>query len=373
MTIGPVMSAFLDHMNKHNASDLYLTVGCKPCVRNNNSIIPISQNSLQANDINKFISELLNEDKRSEFESTLELNLTVIREDSSRYRINFFMQQENAGMVVRRINMKIPTIEELGLPEIYVKSIMKKRGLIILASPGGSGKTTSMAAMIDYRNKHGSGHILTIEDPIEFIHKHDKCILTQREVGTDTYSYGMALKNALRQRADVIAIGEIRDKETLEHALRFSETGHLCVATIHSNNSYQAITRMVNLFPDEARQYILATISQNLISIFSQRLVSNLDGGHTLVPEIMLNEGLIKNLIHDNRLDEIKETMERGNNVGMQTFDQVIYTLYESGKISAEVAIAESDNPAPLKLRINQGHGNNIPDMQMNMIDKNVF
>ncbi len=370
--MGPVISCFLDEMVKNDASDMYLTIGCKPSIRKNQKITAISDSPLQTAEIKCFIDELLNEDKKSEFESTLELNLSVIRDDGSRYRVNFFRQQENTGMVIRRINMKIPTIPELGLPDIYAKSIMRQRGLIILASPGGSGKSTSMAAMIGYRNKHGSGHILTIEDPIEFIHKHGTCIITQREVGTDTYSYGMALKNALRQRADVIAIGEIRDRETLEHAMRFAETGHLCVATLHSNNAHQAITRMANLFPDEARQYVLSTIAQNLISIFSQRIVPDISGGYALVPEILLNEGLIKNLIGDNRLSEIKETMERGKDAGMQTFDQALYKLYVSGKIAANVAIAEAESPATLKLKITQSRPD-ISGMQMNMIDKNVF
>lgn len=372
MVLGSVLSGFLNEMVKHDASDMYITVGCKPSIRKNNKITPISNTHIQPSDIKHFTDELLNSDKQDEFDATLELNHSIMLEDGSRYRFNFFRQQENIGMVIRRINMKIPTIAELGLPEIYAKSIMKQRGLIILASPGGAGKSTSMAAMIGHRNKYGSGHILTVEDPIEFVHRHGTCIITQREVGTDTYSYGMALKNSLRQRADVIAIGEIRDRESLEHAIRFAETGHLCVATLHSNNSYQAITRMANLFPDEARQHILSTISQNLISIFSQRLVPDLNGGHTAVPEILLNEGLIRNLIADNRLNEIKEAMERGKESGMQTFDNALYKFYDMGKISAEAAIAEAESPSTLKLKINQSK----PDssgIQMQILDKNTF
>lgn len=372
MALGPVISCFLDEMIKNDASDMYLTVGCKPSIRKNHKIVPISDTPIQPADTKRFVDEILDDDKKEEFLSTLELNTSVTREDNSRYRFNFFKQQEQIGIVVRRINMKIPTIEELGLPESYTNSVMKKRGLIILASPGGSGKSTSMAAMIGHRNKYGSGHILTIEDPIEFVHKHGTCIVTQREIGTDTYSYGMALKSALRQRADVIAIGEIRDRETLEHALRFSETGHLCIATLHSNNAHQAITRMVNLFPDDARNYVLATIAQNLISIFSQRLVNDLNGGCAIVPEMLINEGLIKTLIADNRLGEIKETMERSKDASMQTFDQAIYRLYETGRISPEVAIAEADSPATIKLKITQSK-QDISGMHMNMLDKSVF
>jgi len=341
-------------MVKHKASDMYITVGSKPSVRISHSIVPISSTPLQASEIQLLMDELLDEEKKGEFESTLELNVSFVREDKTRYRFNFFRQQANNGIVVRRINTKIPSIDELGLPEIYSKVIMKKKGLIILASPGGSGKSTSMAAMIGFRNKFGSGHVLTIEDPIEFIHQHGNCIITQREVGTDTYSYGMALKSALRQRADVIAIGEIRDRESLEHAMRFSETGHLCVATLHSNNAYQALTRMANMFPDDARTYVLSTISQNLVSIFSQRIVPNLKGELSVVSEILLNEGLIKSLISDNRLIEVKEMMERGKDLGMQTIDQSLQRLFEAGKISADVAISEAENPSTLKLKISQ-------------------
>jgi twitching motility protein PilU len=372
MSIGPVMSCYLDEMVKHSSSDMYLTVGCKPSVRKNHTITTISDSPLQPQDIRRFIDEILDSTQKNEFETRLELNISLTREDGSRYRVNFLKQQEHSAMVIRRITMVIPTIESLGLPEVYTKAIMQKRGLIIMASPGGSGKSTSMAAMLGYRNKHGSGHILTIEDPIEFVHKHGSCIFTQREIGTDTHSYAAALRNALRQRADVIAIGEIRDKETLEHALRFSETGHLCIATLHSNNSHQALTRMVNLFPDDARQYVLATIAQNLISIFSQRLVVTVHKELTVVSEILLNEGLIKTLITDNRLNEVKELMERSKDSGMQTFDQAIYKLYDKGVISSVVAIDEADNPATIKLKITQSR-QDLSGTHLNMLDNAVF
>ncbi len=374
MKLGPVMSCFLDEMVKHDASDMYLAIGCKPSIRKNSKIFPISDTPIQDSDLKSFMDEILDERQKEEFITNLELNFTITRQDNSRYRFNFLRQQGHNGIVIRKINMNIPTIESLGLPEVYAQAILKKRGLIILASPGGSGKSTSMAAMIGHRNKYGTGHILTIEDPIEFVHKHGTCIITQREVGTDTYSFGMALRNALRQRADVIAIGEIRDKDSLEHAIRFAETGHLCIATLHSNNAHQAITRMVNLFPDDARQYVLSTLSQNLISIFSQKLVPNLSNGYTIIPEILLNEGLIKTLIADNRLSEIKETMERGKNAGMQTFDQAIYRYYEGNIISAETAITEAENPATIKLKITQNKQSDNPiGPNMGMLDKNTF
>lgn len=369
--IGPIATFFLDEMIKHDASDMYIAVGYPASARKGNELIPVSQ-PIQPEDTLKFANEVLNESQKEEFESSLELNLSVIKPDGSRFRFNFLRQQQQTSIVIRRINMYIPTLEELGLPEVYSKAIMRKRGLILLASPGGSGKSTSMAAMIGHRNRNATGHILTIEDPIEFIHPQGKCILTQREIGTDTYSYSMALKNALRQRADVIAIGEIRERETLEHALRFAETGHLCIATLHSNNAHQAVTRMVNLFPDDARNYILATISQNLISIFSQRILKDIKNKGVVVSEMLLNEGLIRTLICDNRLSEIKEAMERSKDTGMQTFDQAIYKLYENGRITPQEAIDEADNPATLRLKITQSR-QDISGMHMNMLDKNVF
>jgi twitching motility protein PilU len=351
------INKYLDELVKSNCSDLYLTVGFAPCLRSkDNKLIPLSDNVFQQADIDRIIREVLNDEKLEEFEATLELNVPVERADKSRFRFNFFRQQQKNGLVIRRINTKIPTIAELGLPDIYAKMAMKKRGLIILASPGGSGKSTSMAAMVGHRNANGSGHILTIEDPIEYVHEHRQCILTQREVGTDTFSYGMALKNALRQRADVIAIGEIRDRDAMDHALRFAETGHLCIATLHSNNASQAIDRIVNFFSEDARPYILTTLSQNLLSIFSQRLVPNLTGGSSLAVDILLNEGLVRNLIAEDKINEIKDALTRGYDVGMRTFDQSLFDLLVKNKISLETALSEAENPASLKLKISQNN-----------------
>lgn len=309
---------------------------------------------MQEADLIKLINVLLDNEHREEFESALELNISVTEEDGSRFRLNFFRQQGRTGIVVRRINTVIPTIESLGLPDVYAKMVMKKHGLIILASPGGSGKSTSMAAMVNHRNKHGSGHILTIEDPIEFVHEHGNCIITQREVGTDTYSYGMALKNALRQRADVIVIGEIRDRESMDHAMRFAETGHLCIATLHSNNAGQAVDRIVNFFPDDSRSHILSTLAQTLLCIISQKLVVNIDQNYSLAMEILLNAGLVKTLISDDRIKELGEAIERNLDTGMQTMDQALFALYENGKISLEVALSEAENASNFKLMANQ-------------------
>jgi twitching motility protein PilU len=352
-----IIDKYLDELVKQNATDMYLTVGCTACVRGkDNKVRPIAKAILQQNDIEVFMRELLNDEKKDEFDSALELNTSIARPDGSRFRFNFFRQQQKSGIIIRRINTKIPTFEELELPEIYSKMIMKKRGLIILASPGGSGKSTSMAAMLGYRNTNGSGHIVTIEDPIEYVHDHKGCIITQREVGTDTFSYGMALKNVLRQRADVIAIGEIRDKDAMEHALRFAETGHLCIATLHSNNASQAIDRMVNFFPDDSRAYILATLSQNLVSIFSQKLVPNLAGGSSLAVDILLNEGLVRNLIAEDKIVELKEAIERSYDIGMRTFDRSLIDLFAQGKISMDTAVSEAENPSALKLKIHQSN-----------------
>ena len=355
MTKDLVIYKYLDELIKRDGSDMYITCDAPVSVRNNqNQIIPVSKGLMKQANIDKLIDEILDEEEREEFESTLEFNCSITREDKSRFRFNLFKQQQHSGIVIRKINTEIPTIESLQLPDIYASSIMKKRGLIILASPAGSGKSTSMAAMIGHRNKFGAGHILTIEDPIEYVHEHDSCIITQREVGIDTFSYGMALKNALRQRADLIGIGEIRDRESMEHALKFSETGHLCIATLHSNNSAQAIDRIVNLFPDDSRSYILATLSQNLLSIFSQRLMPGLNKSNAMAVEILLNEGLIRQLIIDDKITEIREVVERGRNVGMQVFDQSIYDLYTKKEISMETALNEAENPSALRMKISR-------------------
>lgn len=352
--ISGYFAEILQEMVDHDASDMYLTVGRPPSYRTGEQITVIDELPLKSSDIEKITDQLLDEAKKSEFKTTLELNIALKWKDTSRFRVNFFRQQHNTGLVIRRIKTVIPTMESLRLPEICVKLVMKKKGLIVLASPSGSGKSTSVAAMLDYRNQFGSGHILTIEDPIEFVHEHKGCIFTQREVGIDTYSYGMALRNALRQRADVVIIGEVRDRETMEHALNFAETGHLCIATLHSNNSYQAIERMVNFFPDEIQKHILSMLSQNLEAIISQRLIPNKVEGRSLASEILLNVGLVKNLIYDGRIVDIKEHMEKQQGLGMQTFDQDLLVLFRKGEITEEMALAEAENPPQLKLKIKQ-------------------
>jgi twitching motility protein PilU len=353
-----MVSGYIDEilreMVEQDASDLYITVGLPPSIRTADKITSLDAAILTPQDIEKIVNELLDESKRNEFDATLELNLALEWKNNSRFRVNFFRQQHSTGMVVRRIKTIVPTIESLHLPPICGKLAMKKKGLVLLASPSGSGKSTSVAAMLGHRNEHGSGHILTIEDPIEFVHEHKGCIFTQREVGIDTYSYGMALRNALRQRADVVVIGEIRDRETMEHAINFAETGHLCIATIHSNNTYQAIERVINFFPEDFHKHALTTLSQNLEAIISQKLVPNLANGRSIAIEILLNIGLVKNLIADGRIVDIREHMEKQQAHGMQTFDTDLLNLVKQGIISEEAAIAEADNSANLKLRIKQ-------------------
>ena len=337
-----------------DATDLYLTVGTPPSLRTPTGIQTIGDTKLSEKMVMDLVRELVGENIVGEFESTLEYNTAISWKDKARFRVNLFRQQQRTGAVLRRIRTDIPTLEELGLPRIYGDLIMEKRGLILVVGPTGSGKSTSLASMLECRNLYGSGHIITIEDPVEFIHQHRNCIITQRDVGIDTYSFGIALKNTLRQTPDVIVIGEIRDRETMEHAIVFSETGHLCLATLHANNTNQAIERVINFFPEEKHTQILLNLSFNLKAILSQRLVRTKQEGRTIAIEIMLNQGLIKNLIAEGRIKEIRECIEKGSAVGMQTFDQVLADMHLRGIITEEVALAESDNPANVRLAIRQ-------------------
>ncbi|MFO0109130.1 MAG: PilT/PilU family type 4a pilus ATPase, partial [Alphaproteobacteria bacterium] len=281
MSIAEHVDTYLAAMIERRASDLYLTNACPPSLRIAEAIEHQSDIMLGDADIRRFIDQLLTPTQKDEFESTLELNTAISWKEQSRFRINVFRQQLHDGLVIRRIQTEIPTIESLGLSPIYADLILAKRGLILLVGPTGSGKTTSLAAMIGHRNRHGDGHIITVEDPIEFVHRHGRCIITQRDVGIDTYSFAIALKNALRQRPDVIVIGEVRDREVMEQALYFAETGHLCIATLHANNSSQAIERVINFFPEERHPQILLNLSLNLRAILSQRLVTNLRGSRS--------------------------------------------------------------------------------------------
>lgn len=338
---------------KTGASDCYFTVGAPPSFRFGNNIRNHGEERLTQENIEAILKELLSEDAILEFDSTLEYNTAIVWHEA-RFRMNVFRQRKQTGLVLRRISTIIPAIEQLNLPKVYGDLALERRGLILLVGATGSGKSTSLAAMLGHRNTYGSGHIVTIEDPIEFIHEHNNCIFMQRDVGIDTYSFGIALKNTLRQAPDVIVIGEIRDRETMEHAIVFSETGHLCIATLHANNANQAVERVLNFFPEEKHKQILLNLSLNLKAILSQRLVLNKEGERNIAVEIMLNNGVIRDLIAEGRIKELREHIEKGSDGGMQTFEQSLFVLYTSGIITEQVALAESDNPANLRLIIKQ-------------------
>lgn len=350
----PMMDELLYACLHQKASDLYITYGCPPSIRVNDEMYYFSKHKLDDEDIDSLMKQLLTDEQLDEFGSTMELNTSISWEGESRFRINVYRQQNHTGMVIRRIQTSIPTTEELKLPEVYERLAMLKRGLILVVGQTGCGKSTSLAAMIGYRNQHSSGHIITIEDPIEFVHSHRGCIVSQRDVGIDTYSYAMALKNALRQHPDVILIGEIRDRETMEHAINFAETGHLCMATLHSNNAHQAIERILSFFPEERHAQVRLNLSNNLRGIVSQRLVSTISGERALAIEVMLNEGLVTALIHEGKIKEIKEIMEKSRERGMQSFDQSLLDLYRKNLITEETALSEADNPSLIRLAIHE-------------------
>jgi len=335
------------------ASDLYLTVARPPMYRINGLIQPRGDDVpfVQA-DLDILAKSIMNDWQNKEFELQHEMNMAMALPGISRFRVNIFRQRGSVGLVIRRINAVVPTLEELGLPSILGEIAMTKRGLVLVVGATGSGKSTSQAAMVDYRNKREQGHIITIEDPIEFVHSHNKSIITQREVGFDTHSFGAALKNTLRQAPDVILVGEIRDTETMEAAITFAETGHLCLGTLHSNNANQAIERVMNFFTHERHDQIFLQLSLNMRAIVSQRLIRTVDGKRVAALEIMMDTPYIKDLIKRGEVDTIKEGMEQGVQEGCQTFDQALFSLYKEGKISLEHALINADSTNNLRLKI---------------------
>lgn len=339
-------------MGRQNATDLYLTIGIPPTLRVDDNLIPISNKPMDTVQMNDILSNILTTRQRRDFEMKMELNSAIDLGEHGRFRINIFQQRLQAGLVIRRIISRIPTFKELRLPKILEKLSLTKRGLILLTGMTGSGKTTTLASMLDYRNSNTHGHILTIEDPIEYYHDHKMSVITQREVGVDTEGYSIALKNALRQRPDVILVGEIRDREVMEQALTAAETGHLCLSTIHTNNAYQAIERIVNMFPEEGHSQIRNNLSMNLRAIISQRLIRTINGGLAVALEIMLNEGLVKDLISEGKINKIPEIMGANETAGMVTFDQSFLQLYQEGMITEETAISQSDMPSDMRLKI---------------------
>jgi twitching motility protein PilU len=340
-----------------DGSDLYLTVGAPPAAKFQGKLTPIDNVVMTDEMIRDIAHSVMDEQQRHEFEHRPEMNLALSEEGVGRFRVNIFKQRNAYAMVVRNIKVKIPTTEELGLPETLKSVIMEKRGLVLFVGATGSGKSTSLAALIDHRNTNSAGHIITIEDPIEFVHPHKKSLVNQREVGVDTQTYEDALKNTLRQAPDVILIGEIRAQETMEHAIAFAETGHLCLSTLHANNSNQALDRIINFFPEERRNQLLMDLSLNLRAFISQRLVPTVDGKRAAAIEILLGTPLVADMIRKGEVHMIKEVMEKSEGVGMQTFDSHLIKMYHQGIITEEVAIknADSANNVRLKISLSQG------------------
>ena len=339
-------------MVERDASDVYLTVAKPPMYRIEGKVEPIGDLGFQVDELRTLATEIMNERQRNEFAEPMEMNLALALPGVARFRVNVFQQRGSVGMVIRRIKADPPGLGELGLPSVISDIAMSRRGLALLVGSTGSGKSTTLAAIIDHRNVNEAGHIITIEDPIEFVHRHKNSIVTQREVGFDTLSFQSALKNTLRQAPDVILIGEIRDTETMEAAITFAETGHLCLATMHSNNANQAIERVMNFFPPERHAQIYLQLSLNLRAIISQRLVRSIEGKRVVAMEIMMDTPRIKDLIKKGEVDVLKEGMEQGIREGCQTFDQALFELYREGKIALDQALANADSANNLRLKI---------------------
>lgn len=350
----PLIFNYLNKMNERKSSDMYLTVGFPPALRGDKELEYITEDPLTPEELNEIVNSMLTTRQKRDFEQNMELNTALDMGEHGRFRINVMRQRAQPAFVIRRIVSEIPNISKLKLPGILQSLAMEKRGLILVTGMTGSGKSTTLAAMIDHRNTNTSGHIITIEDPIEFFHDHKGCVISQREIGVDTDSYAIAMKNSLRQRPDVILVGEIRDREVMEQALSIAETGHLCLATIHTNNSYQAIERIVNLFPEDFHNQIRLNLSMNLKGIISQRLLPNLKGGMVPAIEVMLNQGLVRELILKGEIGKIHDVMEQNNSIGMTTFDQSLLRLCADGMINEDIAISNSDKPSDMKIKIQQ-------------------
>lgn len=343
---------YLTTLARNSGSDLFLSTGAPPCAKFHGQLKPLSKEPFSSGNIKEIAYQIMDGEQIKEFETELEMNLAYSIPGVGRFRVNIFKQRNEISIVARNIVTEIPDADSLGLPPILKEVVMAKRGLVLFVGATGSGKSTSLAALIDHRNSNSSGHIITIEDPIEFIHRHKKCIVNQREIGVDTRSFHQALKNTLRQAPDVILIGEIRDRETMEHAIAFAETGHLCISTLHANNANQALDRIINFFPEERRNQLLLDLSLNLRCFVSQRLVPTMDGKRAAAIEILLGTPTVNQAIHKGEVESIKEIMAKSENLGMQTFDAALFRLYEDGKISLEEALKNADSANNLRLRI---------------------
>jgi len=347
------MDELLVSLHKKGGSDLFIIAGAAPAMRIHGKITPVMEKKLTADHTLALTQALMTEEERAEFRENKELNFAIALPDISRFRVNALVQRGSAGLVIRIIPNSIPEFEDLNLPSILRQIAMTKRGLVIFVGGTGSGKTTSLASLIDYRNANSNGHIITIEDPVEFVHHHQGCIVTQREVGTDTESFEVALKNTLRQAPDVILIGEIRDQQTMEHAIAFAETGHLCLATLHANNANQAFDRIINFFPEARHKQLLLDLSLNMKAFISQRLLPTPSGkGRRAAVEVLINTPLMGDLIQRGEIHEIKALMKKSADHGMQTFDQALYDLLQDGAITIEEAMRNADSVNDLRLRI---------------------
>ena len=350
---------FLKLMTDKNASDMFLTTGAPVHIKVEGKLYPLGNTGLPAGMVKKIAYSLMDEGQVPEFERDLELNMALSLADAGRFRVNVFKQRGEVGMVIRAIRSVIPSIEELQLPQVLKSVIMAPRGLVLIVGSTGSGKSTTLASMIDYRNTTAAGHILTIEDPIEYLHRHKKSIVNQREVGLDTHAFHSALKNAMREAPDVILIGEILDATTMEAAIAFAETGHLCLATLHSNNADQTIERILNFFPESAHKNVLMNVALNLKAVISQRLVTGTDGRRLPAVEVLINTPMIRDLLRRGQVHELKQAMEESLEEGMESFDQCLFRLTKEGKISMEEALraADSRDGLALKFRLSEGAG----------------
>jgi len=346
--------SLLKEMLDKGASDLYLTVDSPPMLRVEGVTQPVGTDPLKPADVDALATSLMSDRQRAAFDERLEMNLAIATERLGRFRVNVFRQRGAVGVVIRQIKARIPSLDELNLPRILKTIVLSRRGLVLVTGATGSGKSTTQAAMLDYRNQTTPGHILTVEDPVEFVHSHKKCLVSQREIGFDTHSFGEALRNTLRQAPDVILIGEVRDLETMEAAITFAETGHLCIATLHSNNANQAIERVMNFFPIARHPEIFLQLSLNLRAIISQRLVPGQEGKRVAALEILIDTPWVRDLIKRGEADTLKEAMEQSTQEGGQTFDQALFSLYEDGSITEEQALANADSANNLRIKITQ-------------------
>jgi twitching motility protein PilU len=349
---------YLTLLAKNDGSDLYLSTGAPPCAKFHGKLKPLDKRTMEPGEIKEIAYSMMDSEQQKEFEHELEMNLAYTISGVGRFRVNIFLQRNEISIVARNIVTEIPKVDDLGLPEVLKDVVMAKRGLVLFVGATGSGKSTSLAALIDHRNSNSGGHIITIEDPVEFVHKHKKSIINQREVGVDTRSYAKALKNTLRQAPDVILIGEIRDRETMEHALAFAETGHLCISTLHANNANQALDRIINFFPEERKSQLLTDLSLNLRAFISQRLIPTIDGKRAAAIEILLGSPSVSELILRGEIEGLKEIMEKSQTMGMQTFDTALFKLYQQGKISLDEALKNADSANNLRLKVKLHHSN---------------